>query len=110
MKQATVKSLGVAALGAAFAATSAGSASAIGDVMQVLPVESAIQALPVDEVQSLTADQMLSQTGHVDQVQGAPAQDDLLGGVVDQLAADPGQLTSDPGQLLGGLPLDSVKI
>lgn len=112
MKQATVKSLGTAALGAAFAVTAAGSASAVGgDVLGTLPVESAVNSLPLNDVGNLAADQTLSRT---------PAADDriLSGDVVGEAAGllsnaptDPNALTSDPaGQLLGGLPLEGIKI
>jgi hypothetical protein len=113
MKQATVKSLGAAARGAARPAPAAGPAPAAagaGDVLQVLPVESALNSLPLNEVGNLAADQTLSHA--------APAEDalggDLLGeatGLLGGVPADPNELTQDPaGKLLGGLPLENLKI
>ncbi|WP_103504389.1 MULTISPECIES: hypothetical protein [Streptomyces] len=113
MKQATVKSIGAAALGAAFAVTAAGSASAVtdtvtktaGDVLQMAPVDS----LPVDKLDTLSADQTLSHS----QVKpgGNGSQDELLnaaGDLLSKTASNPTELTENPTQLLGGLPLDSL--
>ncbi|MFV2119176.1 ATP-binding protein, partial [Streptomyces sp. Act-28] len=58
MKQSAAKTLGVAALGAAFAVSAAGSASALasvpvdsllGTATEALPVEQAVSALPGGE-------------------------------------------------------------
>jgi hypothetical protein len=113
MKQVTVKSLGAAALGAAFAVTAAGSASAaagVGDVLQTLPAESALSSLPLDQVGALAADQTLSQTAPADKTLSG----DVVGeatGLLGQVPTDPNALTNDPvGALLGGLPLEGIKI
>ena len=74
MKHSAAKSLGVAALGAAFAAAGAGSASAVapglpdaastvGTVASTLPVESVSKALPAGGAESLTSGQNVLEGG-----------------------------------------------
>ncbi|NEB79032.1 ATP-binding protein [Streptomyces sp. SID14478] len=98
MKQSAAKTLGVAALGVAFAAAGAGAANAapgvpdaagaVGSVTSMLPVEQAAKTLPAGAPESLAAGQnALGSTLHT-----APA-------------ALPGGNGGDPvSGLLGGLP------
>ncbi|MFE7238402.1 hypothetical protein [Streptomyces sp. NPDC057582] len=91
MKQSAARTLGVAALGAAFAAAAAGTASA-----SALPVDAA-SALPVAGSALGTATQSL------------PVQDTatkLLGSGQTKVVHD---ATSPLGGLLGGLPAGGVK-
>ncbi|MFX4290808.1 ATP-binding protein [Streptomyces bohaiensis] len=111
MKHGTVKTLGAAAVGAAFAVAAAGTASAATDQVgqvagDVLGSLSVTDALPVDQVTTLAADAPLSQVL-------PSSQEDLLnsaGQVVSEAASNPTKVTQDPTSLLGGLPLDSVVI
>ncbi|MFD3515267.1 ATP-binding protein [Streptomyces sp. NPDC058657] len=99
MKQSAAKTLGVAALGAAFAATAAGSASAapalpdaagaLGSVTSVLPVGQVASVLPAGSPEALAAGQA------------------ALGQITTTAPAALSQATdkADPvGGLLGGLP------
>ncbi|GAA2948211.1 MULTISPECIES: ATP-binding protein [Streptomyces] len=107
MKQSAAKSLGVAALGAAFAATGAGAANAapavpdaaqtLGSVTQALPAEQLSQTLPAGSGEAVGQGQSLAGTGL------ATAQP-----VAGQLLA---QGPTGPGAgLLGGLPVNGVPL
>ncbi|MFJ2767530.1 ATP-binding protein [Streptomyces sp. NPDC087300] len=95
MKQSAVKTLGVAALGAAFAAAGAGAATAapalpdatgaLGTVSSVLPLDQAAKTLPAGAPESLTA-----------------GQNALSGGLAGVEKPGPGDPVSG---LLGGLPV-----
>ncbi|MDQ0794382.1 hypothetical protein [Streptomyces sp. B1I3] len=85
MKQTAVRTLGVAALGAAFAAAGAGSASAVA-----LPVDSAAGMLP----QNIALDSV---------VDALPAVQKAAGGLLDQQQG--GHAVKTQGNnLLGGMP------
>lgn len=89
MKQSVAKSLGVAALGAAFAAAGAGAANAAPDAASALgPVSSALPAAGLTE--SLGAGQQ------------------ALGSSLDAAAPKPGGPTSPVQGLLGGVPAGSA--
>ncbi|MBO1334780.1 ATP-binding protein [Streptomyces sp. VRA16 Mangrove soil] len=109
MKQSAAKTLGVAALGAAFAAAGAGAANAapgvpdaaatLGSVTQNLPTESVTKVLPAGAPESLAA--------------GQNALDSTLSTakpIVDRAA--PSALPTDGGDpvsgLLGGLPVNGL--
>ncbi|MEV5613743.1 ATP-binding protein [Streptomyces sp. NPDC052225] len=101
MKQSAAKTLGVAALGAAFAAAGAGAANAapavpdaagaVGSVTSMLPVEQAASTLPAGAPESLAAGQ------------------NALGSSLSTAEAAPAALSGDSGDpvsgLLGGLPV-----
>ncbi|MFF1836822.1 hypothetical protein ACFVXE_21850 [Streptomyces sp. NPDC058231] len=92
MKQSAARTLGVAVLGAAFAAAAAGTASA-----SALPVDTAAGALPLAGPVLGTA------------TQGLPLQDaatELLGSGQTKVIHD---VTSPAKGLLGGLPAGGVK-
>ncbi|MEU9982831.1 ATP-binding protein [Streptomyces sp. NPDC050856] len=99
MKQSAAKTLGVAALGAAFAATAAGSASAVGVVPTGAVVEAvAKSALPVAQSALTQAPGGASEAlGTGQGLVGAVTQGASLPGV----PVDPSML----GGLLGGLPV-----
>ncbi|MFJ3701058.1 MULTISPECIES: hypothetical protein [Streptomyces] len=87
MKQSAVRTLGVAALGAAFAAAGAGSASAVA-----VPVDSLAGALPANVALDSVTDAL-------------PAVQKAAGGLLDQQQQRGGGDLSAPGtNLLGGLP------
>ncbi|MFJ8749911.1 hypothetical protein ACIREO_11325 [Streptomyces sp. NPDC102441] len=87
MKQSAVRTLGVAALGAAFAAAGAGSASAVA-----VPVDSLAGALPAGiALDSVTTDAL-------------PAVQKAAGGLLDQQQRGQGDLSAPGTNLLGGLP------
>ncbi|MEV7421145.1 MULTISPECIES: ATP-binding protein [unclassified Streptomyces] len=106
MKQSAVKTIGAAALGAAFAATAAGSASAapalpdtgaaldtLGVVTQTLPLETVAEKLPAPTSEVVT-------TGR-----------SVLNGVqkTTQAAQKGGAAKADPvSGLLGGLPINGL--
>ncbi|RII20886.1 hypothetical protein DSC45_02055 [Streptomyces sp. YIM 130001] len=106
MKQTAVKSLGVAALGAAFAVAAGGAASAapalpdatgaLDTVTSTLPVESAAQLLPAGGSEALAASEMA--VG-----QAAPALDQATSGL-------PTDAAGPVGGLLGGLPTDGLPL
>jgi hypothetical protein len=108
MKQATVKTLGAAALGAAIAAAGAGSASAVGlegvhetagDLVHTLPVEEAADDLSGESGEIVrTGTKVLSGSNSTLPLASDPLSHTTQGG----------SLTTDPGQLLGGLPLGSL--
>lgn len=84
MKQSAAKTLGVAVLGAAFAAAAAGTASAapapvpaslLNPVTELAPAQDLLTTLPVSDMQSLADGQALPTGG-----EDAPAAD-LLGGL-----------------------------
>jgi hypothetical protein len=105
MKQATVKTLGAAALGAAIAATGAGSASAVGlDGVQETAGD-LVHTLPVDE----TADDLPGDGGEIVRTgtKVLTGKNSTLPLASDALShtTQGGSVTADPGQLLGGLPL-----
>lgn len=111
MKQ-SAKTLGVAALGAAFAAAAAGTASAapmthdassaLGAV-QALPVADNLTELPAGAADSLTA----GEAAVTDGAQNLPAATDSAGKQVTQTA--PNALAQSPvGGLLGGLPVNGL--
>ncbi|MER6102104.1 hypothetical protein ABT115_07120 [Streptomyces sp. NPDC001832] len=91
MKQSAVRTLGVAALGAAFAAAAAGTASAA-----VLPADAAATALPAAGSALGTATRSLP-------VQETPAK--LVGTGQQKLAGD---ATAPVKGLIGGLPAGGV--
>ncbi|WP_326699465.1 hypothetical protein OG909_20560 [Streptomyces sp. NBC_01754] len=90
MKQSAVRTLGVAALGAAFAAAGAGSASAVA-----LPVDSVADVLPANVALDSVTDAL-------------PAAQQAAGGLLDQQKGGDqkggGALMSKGTDLLGGLP------
>ncbi|WP_338699835.1 ATP-binding protein [Streptomyces sp. Q6] len=109
MKQSAAKTLGVAALGAAFAAAGAGAANAapavpdaagtVGSVTSMLPVEQTASTLPAGAPESLAA--------------GQNALGSSLNGAKPTLdKAAPAILPGDSGDpvsgLLGGLPLQQT--
>ncbi|WP_406862715.1 hypothetical protein ABZO31_20730 [Streptomyces sp. HUAS MG47] len=111
MKQ-SAKTLGVAVLGAAFAAAAAGSASAAPmthdaagalDAVQALPVADGLTELPAGAADSLTAGE-----GAVGQAaENLPAASDSATQQVTQTA--PNALAESPvGGLLGGLPVNGL--
>ncbi|MFD0145700.1 MULTISPECIES: hypothetical protein [unclassified Streptomyces] len=117
MKQSAAKTLGVAALGAAFAAAAAGTASAapslpaspdaaLGLVTQAVPLGDGLTELPDGAAESL-----LSGQSSVDQgVKTLPA---AAGAATQHLPLDAanGPLASTPvGGLLGGLPVGALPL
>ncbi|GGT57472.1 hypothetical protein [Streptomyces purpureus] len=109
MKQSAAKTLGVAALGAAFAATAAGTANAaslpdvtstLGGVTQNLPVAGdVLEKLPAGAPESLLAGKSALDSG----TQALP-------GAVGQLAESaPQTIANSPvKQLIGGLPVNGL--
>jgi hypothetical protein len=100
MKQGTAKTLGVAALGAAFAAAGAGSASAAtGDVLHSVPLGDVTKTLPAGASESVTA--------------GQQALDHTAGTVVPAarkgLAAVP-VAKGGTRSLLGGMPVSPLPV
>ncbi|WJV46586.1 ATP-binding protein [Streptomyces flavofungini] len=116
MKQSAVKTLGVAALGAAFAATGAGAASAaagpdavgvLGTVASTLPLEETAQSLPDGAPEALAAGHSALQSGLKS---AQPTTDKLLplgDGAADRaLATKAAPKPADPVKgLLGGVPV-----
>ncbi|MEU7034054.1 MULTISPECIES: hypothetical protein [unclassified Streptomyces] len=116
MKQSAAKTLGVAALGAAFAAAAAGTATAapslpatpdaLGLVTQTVPLGDGLTELPDGAAESL-----LSGEASVDQgVKTLPA---AAGAATQHLPLDAanGPLANTPvGGLLGGLPLGALPL
>ncbi len=113
MKQATVKSLGVAALGAALAVTAAGTASAAitdgvhetaGELVGTLPLEEAAAELPGESGEVVDAGRRVL-TGEAK----LPLADDTLAGTqaapTGQIPPTSGDLSTGSGDLLGGLPV-----
>ncbi|GAA4805597.1 ATP-binding protein [Streptomyces ziwulingensis] len=106
MKQSAAKTLGVAALGAAFAAAGAGAATAapgvpdaaqtLGGLTRTLPTETVTQALPGGAAHVLGQGQRAAGTGLT---AAQPVVEQL---VAEQLANGP---TGPLGGLLGGLPV-----
>ncbi|MEU7045321.1 hypothetical protein [Streptomyces varsoviensis] len=99
MKQGTIKTLGVAALGAAFAATAAGTAAAAGPVETVAPtVADAVDSLPVSTVGKLAPGGEALATGQTAfstvTRTAAPVADQALNTVT----------SAGAQELLGGLP------
>ncbi|CAM5435385.1 hypothetical protein AB0H45_25105 [Streptomyces atroolivaceus] len=87
MKQSAVRTLGVAALGAAFVAAGAGSASAVA-----VPVDAVAGALPAGVALDSVTDAL-------------PAVQKVAGGLLDQQQRGSSSDLSAPGtNLLGGLP------
>ncbi|MGW0787149.1 hypothetical protein ACWD04_02590 [Streptomyces sp. NPDC002911] len=86
MKQSVFRTLGVVAVGAAFAAVGAGSASAAP-----LPVDPAAAALPA----AVTLDSVAEALPFVQQV---------AGGFLDQQQRGSGEVSAPGTNLLGGLP------
>ncbi|MGW4030028.1 ATP-binding protein [Streptomyces sp. NPDC004838] len=109
MKQSAVKTLGVAVLGAAFAATAAGVASAesaaipdpatsLDTVTSTVPVQGALTQLPAGASESLTGGQgALTESA-------ATLPGTLQGAGQQVLAADPASVVQPVQGLLGGLP------
>ncbi|MEU9358051.1 hypothetical protein AB0D35_08035 [Streptomyces sp. NPDC048301] len=86
MKQSAVRTLGVAALGAAFAAVGAGSASAVA-----VPVDALAGGLPSNvALDSVT--------------EALPAAQEAAGGLLDQQQRGGSELSSPGTNLLGGMP------
>ncbi|MFB7939025.1 hypothetical protein ACFWIN_15190 [Streptomyces sp. NPDC127049] len=117
MKQSAAKKLGVAALGAAFAAAAAGTASAaplpapldgadaLGSVTQLAPLGDGLTTLPDGAGESLAAGQGALGQGVEQGVKTLPA---AAGQATQSLPTDAatGALGATPlGGLLGGLPL-----
>ncbi|MEW2632147.1 ATP-binding protein [Streptomyces sp. NPDC048389] len=106
MKHSAAKTLGVAALGAAFAAAAAGSASAapavpdltgaLGNVSHTLPLNEVTEKLPVGAAESLTG----GQSAVTDSASTLPA---AAQGAVGEVA--PAGATEQVAGLLGGLPV-----
>lgn len=106
MKQSAAKTLGVAALGAAFAAAAAGSASAaptlpgataaLGNVSHTLPLDEVTGKLPADAAQSLTG-------GRSVLMESATTLPATAQNTVGEVA--PAGATEKAGGLLGGLPV-----
>lgn len=88
MNQSVVRTLGVAALGAAFAAAGAGSASAVS-----VPLDSAAGALPAAVALDSAADTL-------------PAVQKSAGNVLDRQGGS--DFSVPPTNLLGGLPAGGV--
>ncbi|AZM60383.1 MULTISPECIES: ATP-binding protein [unclassified Streptomyces] len=115
MKQSAAKTLGVAALGAAFAATGAGAANAAPAVPDAVPsLDTVTQALPAERLtdavpgtsKALAAGQELAGTGVAavqpvaEQASPVAPEAGLLGGLpVNQLPAQ--------GMMVNGVPLGS---
>ena len=111
MKQSSVKTLGAAALGAAFAAAAAGSASAAtlpdgvqsttDQVVHTLPVHEAADQLPgrSGEVVETGADLLSGETGAL------PVADHTLSHTAANAPAQAETLLEPATQLLGGLPV-----
>lgn len=121
MKQSAVKTLGVAALGAAFAATGAGAASAaagpdavgaLGTITSTLPLEETAQSLPDGAPEALAAGHSALQSGLKS---AKPTTDKLLPlggddqgeGAADRaMSTKPAPKPADPVKgLLGGVPV-----
>jgi hypothetical protein len=106
MKQSAAKTLGVAALGAAFAAAAAGSASAastvpaptqaLGNVSHTLPLDEVTGKLPAGAAETLTG----GQGSITDSASTLPA---TAQGAVGEVA--PAGATEPVAGLLGGLPV-----
>ncbi|MEU8705110.1 hypothetical protein [Streptomyces sp. NPDC048565] len=90
MKQSAVRTLGVAALGAAFAAAGAGSASAVA-----VPVDSVAGALPAGVALDSVTDAL-------------PAVQKAAGGLLDQQQRGSSDLSAPGTNLLGGLPVNGL--
>ncbi|GHC49782.1 ATP-binding protein [Streptomyces flavofungini] len=120
MKQSAVKTLGVAALGAAFAATGAGAASAaagpdavgaLSTVASTLPLEETAQSLPDGAPEALAAGHSALQSGlksakpTTDKL--LPLGDDQGEGAADRaMSTKPAPKPADPVKgLLGGVPV-----
>ncbi|MER7055011.1 MULTISPECIES: ATP-binding protein [unclassified Streptomyces] len=107
MKQSAVKTLGVAALGAAFAAVGAGAATAAPELPDTTQaVDSVARTLPVETVSEVAplAGNVLSQAGDVSGtgLTAAPP-------FVEQVVAE--QLSDAPvAGLLGGLPAQGLGV
>ncbi|MFE9724679.1 hypothetical protein ACFYQ5_14100 [Streptomyces sp. NPDC005794] len=86
MKQSAVRILGVAALGAAFAAAGAGSASAVS-----VPVDALAGTLPAGVALDSAVDAL-------------PAAQKAAGGVLDQQQRGGSDLSAPGTNLLGGMP------
>ncbi|WAX78297.1 ATP-binding protein [Streptomyces sp. KMM 9044] len=100
MKQSAAKTLGVAALGAAFAAAGAGAATAAPSVPDALPaLDTVTQALPAENLSALPGPEQAAETG----LQAAGAGVTAVQPVVEQRLAD--GPTQPVAGLLGGLPL-----
>ncbi|MFD3733795.1 ATP-binding protein [Streptomyces sp. NPDC058632] len=100
MKQSAAKTLGVAALGAAFAAAGAGAATAAPAVPDALPVlDTATQALPAENLSALPSTEQAVEAGRQVAGTGTTAAQP----VVEQRLAD--GPTQPVAGLLGGLPL-----
>jgi hypothetical protein len=110
MKQPAVKTLGVAVLGAAFAATTAGAATAapvalpgpaasLGTVTGALPVQGVLTKLPAGAPESLAG-------GQAALTQSASTLPATLQGAGQRVLA--GEATEPVQQLLGGLPVGDL--
>ncbi|MFI6642132.1 ATP-binding protein [Streptomyces sp. NPDC050504] len=124
MKQSAAKTLGVAALGAAFAAAAAGTASAavapgvpdagaaLESVTHTLPVEQAATKLPAGAPESLAASQKALGTGVSSLPSAAESLPATAGKALSQVttaAQKSTGKTGDPvGGLLGGLPVGAL--
>ena len=103
MKQSAVKTLGVAALGAAFAAVGAGTAAAAPAVPEAAPaLGTAAQTLPVQNAGVVPAAAQTLDAGRDVATMGLTAAEPAAQDVVTK---DP---TAPAKGLLGGLPLDQL--
>ncbi|MGP3982100.1 ATP-binding protein [Streptomyces sp. KR80] len=107
MKQGTAKTLGVAALGAAFAAVAAGPASAApGDVLQYVPTEKVTKLLPPGASQTVADGQnTVSRTA----ANAMPIAQQLLRVTPATPNLQAAQGTQGVKGLLGGLPLGNIR-
>ncbi|AZM55098.1 ATP-binding protein [Streptomyces sp. WAC 01529] len=126
MKQSAAKTLGVAALGAAFAAAGAGAAnaaaglpdvtSALGPVSSVLPLGEAAKTLPAGAPQSLAAAQTAVAGGltalqpSVDKVVSSALPPQATTKGAGAASAAPAAPASPVSGLLGGLPLGGTGV
>jgi hypothetical protein len=114
MKQATVKTLGAAALGAAFAAAGAGTASAVGldsvqatagDLVRTLPVEDTADKLPGDSGEVVTTGAKVLAGDDAT----LPLASDTLSHTA-QTSGGNSAVPGDPSSLLGGLPVGGLPV
>ncbi|MCT7355901.1 ATP-binding protein [Streptomyces sp. 15-116A] len=108
MKQSAAKTLGVAALGAAFAAVGAGAATAAPAVPDTAApaLDAATQTLPAENVSVLPAAKQTLETGKELAGTGLTAAEPVAKEAAkDMVAKDP---TAPAKGLLGGLPLGQL--
>ncbi|MEW1723114.1 ATP-binding protein [Streptomyces sp. NPDC093109] len=122
MKQSAVKTIGAAALGAAFAVAAAGSASAapavpdvggaldtLGVVAETLPLESVAEKLPAPASEVVTTGRAALDTVKKTAPQAQKVGQSVGQKVGQKAAASKGTKAADPiSGLLGGLPVGSL--